>query len=48
VYLDSAGLPPLLMRDIGGRLARLRKGEKIEAGFSRDHLHIINEGRARQ
>jgi hypothetical protein len=36
------------MRDIGGRLAQLRKGEKIEAGFSRDHLHFIHEGPALQ
>jgi spermidine/putrescine transport system ATP-binding protein len=43
-YLDTQGLPPLLMRDIGGRLAQLRKGEKIEAGFSLGHLHFICEG----
>jgi spermidine/putrescine transport system ATP-binding protein len=48
VYLDTPGLPPLLMRDIGGRLAQLRKGEKIEAGFSRDDLHLICEGPAPQ
>jgi spermidine/putrescine transport system ATP-binding protein len=48
VYLETPGLPPLVMRDIGERFANLRRGEKIEAGFSRDHLHLINEGQARQ
>jgi spermidine/putrescine transport system ATP-binding protein len=48
VHLDCPGLPPLLMRDIGGRFTHLRKREKITAGFSRDHLHFIHEGRPRQ
>jgi spermidine/putrescine transport system ATP-binding protein len=48
VYLESPGLPLLLMRDVGGRFASLRKGENIKAGFSRDHLHFIDEGQARQ
>ncbi len=41
VFLQTADLPPVSLRDMSGKLSRLRKGDHIWAGFSLEHLHVI-------